>query len=214
MNKIFNYKVLKLFLLTVFLRTGFSSNTQDSPEIIVIAISESYAINPLSDKPFYLQSGMSFKSLPGSISYKYLPDFGFGYKISKNLSFEGSIFNHSSYSSPEQITRVGVQYFFGTTDTLDWSCSIKKVNYRSIKNFDINQLDENVFESYGWGYGFRVNMKNTKFDNVGEFGWGGAASTYFIVDRKNSISAVLMTQVFQGDLSLQKDFYNYIYSQI
>ena len=83
-----------------------------------------------------------------------------------------------------------------------------------IKNFDINQLDENVFESYGWGYGFRVNMKNTKFDNVGEFGWGGAASTYFIVDRKNSISAVLMTQVFQGDVSLQKDFYNYIYSQI
>ena len=57
-------------------------------------------------------------------------------------------------------------------------------------------------------------MKNTKFNNVGEFGWGGAASTYFIVDRKNSISAVLMTQVFQGDLSLQKDFYNYIYSQI
>ena len=83
-----------------------------------------------------------------------------------------------------------------------------------IKNFDVYELEENVFDTYGWGYGFRVNMKNTKFDNVGEFGWGGAASTYFIVDRKNSISAVLMTQVFQGDLSLQKDFYNYIYSQI
>ena len=69
-------------------------------------------------------------------------------------------------------------------------------------------------QAYRWGSGFRVNMKNTKFNNVGEFGWGGAASTYFIVDRKNSISAVLMTQVFQGDVSLQKDFYNYIYSQI
>ena len=28
-----------------------------------------------------------------------------------------------------------------------------------IKNFDINKLDENIFESYGWGYGFRVNIK-------------------------------------------------------
>ena len=83
-----------------------------------------------------------------------------------------------------------------------------------IKNFDIYELEENVFDSYGWGYGFRVNMQNNKFNNYGEFGWGGAASTYFFVDRNKRISAVLMTQVFQGDINLQKDFYNYIYSQI
>tara|TARA_B100000886_G_C20376862_1_gene472150 strand:- start:288 stop:1295 length:1008 start_codon:yes stop_codon:yes gene_type:complete len=83
-----------------------------------------------------------------------------------------------------------------------------------IKNFDIEELEENVFEEYGWGYGFRVNIKKNKFNNMGEFGWGGAASTYFFVDPKNSISAVLMTQVFQGDINLQKDFYNYIYSNI
>ena len=83
-----------------------------------------------------------------------------------------------------------------------------------IKNFDIYELEENVFDSYGWGYGFRVNMQNNKFNNYGEFGWGGAASTYFFVDRNKRISAVLMTQVFQGDINLQKDFYNHIYSQI
>ena len=83
-----------------------------------------------------------------------------------------------------------------------------------IKNFDINQLDENLLDSYGWGYGFRVKIKNDEFKNSGEFGWSGAASTFFLVDRKKSISAVLMTQVFQGDFNLHKDFYNYIYSHI
>ena len=83
-----------------------------------------------------------------------------------------------------------------------------------IKNFDIKVLEENVFDPYGWGYGFRVYIKNGNFKNKGEFGWGGAASTYFLVDTKHKLSAVLMTQVFQGDLNLQKDFYKYIYSQL
>ena len=83
-----------------------------------------------------------------------------------------------------------------------------------IKNFDIKVLDENVFDPYGWGYGFRIHLQNNKFNNKGEFGWGGAANTYFLVDPKYKLSAVLMTQVFQGDPNLHKDFYNYIYSQL
>ncbi len=83
-----------------------------------------------------------------------------------------------------------------------------------IKNFDIKKLEENLFESYGWGYGFRVLLNGKKYGNEGEFGWGGAASTFFLIDRKKCISAVLMTQVFQGDQNLQKDFYNFIYSHL
>ena len=83
-----------------------------------------------------------------------------------------------------------------------------------IKNFDIKDLDENVFAPYGWGYGFRVYIQNSHFKNKGEFGWGGAASTYFLVDCKHKLSAVLMTQVFQGDPGLHKDFYKFIYSQL
>tara|TARA_B100001057_G_scaffold444410_1_gene481282 strand:+ start:98 stop:1270 length:1173 start_codon:yes stop_codon:yes gene_type:complete len=83
-----------------------------------------------------------------------------------------------------------------------------------IKNFDIENLEENVFDPYGWGFGFRVYIQNSNFKNVGEFGWGGAASTYFLVDCKHKLSAVLMTQVFQGDPDLHKDFYKFIYSQL
>ena len=86
-----------------------------------------------------------------------------------------------------------------------------------IKNFDIENLEENVFEPYGFGYGFRVMMypqKNNGFGSMGEFGWAGAASTYFLVDPKNRLAAVLMTQVFEGDPILNKDFFETIYKNI
>ena len=86
-----------------------------------------------------------------------------------------------------------------------------------IKNFDIEILEENVFEPYGWGLGFRVMIDINKANgigSIGEFGWGGAASTYFLVDPKNDLTAVLMTQVFEGSPTLSKDFVSNIYSNI
>jgi len=86
-----------------------------------------------------------------------------------------------------------------------------------IKNFDIEKLEENVFEPYGWGLGFRVMIDINKANgigSIGEFGWGGAASTYFLVDPKNDLTAVLMTQVFEGSPTLSKDFVSNIYSNI
>jgi len=86
-----------------------------------------------------------------------------------------------------------------------------------IKNFDIEILEENVFEPYGWGLGFRVMIDINKANgigSIGEFGWAGAASTYFLVDPKNDLTAVLMTQVFEGSPILSKDFVSNIYSNI
>ena len=73
----------------------------------------------------------------------------------------------------------------------------------------------NDLDGYGWGLGFRslINPeKNNNLGNIGEFGWSGAAATYFLVDPKKEISAVLMTQVLNGDISLKKDFYKFIYT--
>ena len=86
-----------------------------------------------------------------------------------------------------------------------------------IKMFDIEKLEENVFEPYGWGLGFRVMIDINKANgigSIGEFGWAGAASTYFLVDPKNDLTAVLMTQVFEGSPTLSKDFVSNIYSNI
>ena len=57
-------------------------------------------------------------------------------------------------------------------------------------------------------------MIYNNFGSLGEFGWGGAAATYFLVDPKNDLTAVLMTQVFEGDIILYKEFFQSIYEKL
>jgi len=72
----------------------------------------------------------------------------------------------------------------------------------------------NGLEAYGWGLGCRTLLDPSKQHNlgsVGEFGWAGAASTYFLVDNSKKLSATIMTQVLFGNPNLHRDFYKYIY---
>ena len=86
-----------------------------------------------------------------------------------------------------------------------------------IKSFDVEVLEENDLDGYGWGLGFRVLTDLNKIKGVGsigEFGWAGAAATYFLVDPKNDLTAVVMTQVLGADNILQKDFITEIYKNL
>ncbi|MBD1148036.1 beta-lactamase family protein [Pelagibacterales bacterium SAG-MED31] len=78
---------------------------------------------------------------------------------------------------------------------------------------DVNYVND--LQAYGWGYGCRTLMslpKNNNLGSLGEFGWAGAASTYFLVDNSKEMSALLMTQVLNGSPELKKDFYKFIYT--
>ena len=60
-------------------------------------------------------------------------------------------------------------------------------------------------------------MNKTKlnpYGQIGEFGWSGYASTYFMIDPVNKISAVLMMQIIDGDRVLKQDFYNNIFEKL
>ena len=73
----------------------------------------------------------------------------------------------------------------------------------------------NGLEAYGWGLGCRTLLDPSKQNNlgsVGEFGWAGAASTYFLVDNSKNLSATIMTQVLFGNPDLAREFYQFIYS--
>lgn len=86
-----------------------------------------------------------------------------------------------------------------------------------IKNFDVQILEENGLDGYGWGLGFRVLTdldKTNGVGSIGEFGWAGAAATYFLVDPKNDLTAVIMTQVLGADNILQRDFIEEIYKNL
>ena len=73
----------------------------------------------------------------------------------------------------------------------------------------------NDLQAYGWGLGCRTLMdpsKNNNLGSEGEFGWAGAASTYFLVDNSKEMTALVMTQVLNGSSELKNDFYKFIYS--
>ena len=85
-----------------------------------------------------------------------------------------------------------------------------------IKNI-AEKTEENDLEPYGWGLGFRVMMdieKANGIGSIGEFGWAGAAATFFLIDPKNDLTGVLMTQVLGADSILKKDFVKEIYKNL
>ena len=50
---------------------------------------------------------------------------------------------------------------------------------------------------YGFGLGFAVVMdvaQTQTFESVGNFGWGGAASTHFWIDPQENLIGIIMTQ--------------------
>ena len=61
---------------------------------------------------------------------------------------------------------------------------------------------ETPFEGVGFGLGFSVMLdpvKSNTASTIGEFAWGGAASTYFWVDPIENITVIFMTQLIPSN---------------
>ena len=151
---------------------------------------------------------------------------GFGYPTNSATYARGG---HGLFSSLEDYSKFAQMLLTGKTKTGEIiishsMLSLATTNHLSssffpleIKNFDVDVLEENDLEPYGWGLGFRVMMDIDKINgigSIGEFGWAGAAATYFLVDPKNNLTAVLMTQVLGAENILKKDFVKTIYQNL
>ncbi len=65
------------------------------------------------------------------------------------------------------------------------------------KNVGWIKFGKSVRDGIGYGYGFSVCVKPSKFDTarkVGDYGWGGAASTHFWVSPQDDLIVVTMEQ--------------------
>ena len=151
---------------------------------------------------------------------------GYGYPTNISTYARGG---HGLFSSLEDYSKFAQMLLTGKTKTgtkiiSDSMLKMATTNHLKssffpleIRNFDVEVLEENDLEPYGWGLGFRVMMDLEKADNigsVGEFGWAGAAATYFLVDPKNDLTAVLMTQVLGAENTLNKNFVKTIYQNL
>jgi CubicO group peptidase (beta-lactamase class C family) len=85
---------------------------------------------------------------------------------------------------------------------------------RTVALMAMNQLPKGV-EPANWGgknggngYGFTMSVTTdvaatTGYGSVGDFGWDGAASTFFRVDPKERLVVLVMTQRMPADLEIQ-----------
>ena len=124
-----------------------------------------------------------------------------------NMLFDGKNFKGKELIKSETLNQMRIN----SIDPSLFPLEITSINTIKDKKY-INDL-----EGYGWGLGFRVLMNKTKhnpYGVIGEFGWSGYASTYFMVDPVNRISAVLMMQIIDGERILKQDFYNNIFKKL
>jgi CubicO group peptidase (beta-lactamase class C family) len=75
----------------------------------------------------------------------------------------------------------------------------------------------NPLPGYGWGLGVRVMIdtgKSLALTGQGEFGWAGAASTYFWVDPNEDMIGVIMAQYLGSVLPLADDLRTAAYQML
>ena len=201
-NRIF--KPLKMF------DTGFNINNEDSARLMT-----SYEFDQLNNKlnePLVGAQKISGYGYPlNSLSYAR-GGHGLYSTVEDYSKFSQMLLNGKSKSGNIIISQKMLE--IATSNHLDKSFfPLEILSFDNINNDD----QENDLESYGWGLGFRVMQDLDKVNgigSVGEFGWAGAAGTFFLVDPKNDLTAVVMTQVLNADPIMKKDFINTIYKNI
>ncbi len=79
------------------------------------------------------------------------------------------------------------------------------------------KFGEEVREGVGFGYGFNVRDKMSDWDpqgRVGEYGWGGAASTHYWVSPKDDLAVITLEQIMPYSFMTEFKLKGLIYDAI
>ena len=95
----------------------------------------------------------------------------------------------------------------------------------TIKDMTQNHLEGTAFpigigdtrDGFGFGLGFNVVTAKSEYDpdaRIGEYGWGGAASTHFWVSPKDELAVITMEQTMPYTWNLERSLKGLIYEAI
>ena len=137
--------------------------------------------------------------------------------IPEQTGYQQVAFGGSSLSGP-------VQDYTRFAQMLAGSGELDGVRILSPKTVDLmatNHLPNGVefpfAQGEGWGLGVRVVVDPVAAGNLtsaGTFGWSGAASTHFIVDREEELIALMMFQYQPRDQRPRDEFETLVYQAI
>ena len=101
--------------------------------------------------------------------------------------------------------------------------NVRLLSPKTIQLMSLDHLAEGIelpwFKLKGHGYGLSVSVlrdlsKSPSMGSLGDFGWDGAASTFFRVDLKTGIAILLMTHRMPTDDAIQLKLKNLVYQAL
>lgn len=127
-------------------------------------LSGSPIINPMTNNRMILQiSSSSLFRIDNSDIYKY-PNIDIGLKVTKNLALTYKSYGFRSGHEHPHILGGGLQYYFGSKDTLDWSSTFQRVDIKGLKYFSLTSLLVDIRKWYDWkNFKFRLGVGSNFF---------------------------------------------------
>ena len=151
----------------------FSVSNGNAKEIIYSSsfwLSGSPTVNPAMKNRMIFQSGIS--SVFKNNNMLQYPNFTIGLKLSKNLLLTYNAFGFQSGDESPQILGGGIQWYYGGSDTLNWSTSIQRNDLKGLKNFSLTSLKVDVQKWLLWrnyrirfGFGSNIFKQSSTFEN-------------------------------------------------
>ena len=159
---------LPFFLSLIFIypqSNHFNIVSGNSREIINASslwLSGNPMINPMAKNRLFLEIGSSLTFL-ASNRYKY-PNVNIGMKVTKNLSIINKIYGFKADNGHPQIIGAGLQYYFGSGDSLDWSANVQRTNLRGLKYFSLSSFSIDLRKWYHLkSFKFRLGIGSNYF---------------------------------------------------
>lgn len=119
-------------------------------------------INPMAKHRFFLEIGSSL-SLLAKNKYKY-PNLDIGMKVTKNLSIINKVYGFKADNEHPQIMGGGLQYYFGSGDSLDWSTTVQRINLRGLRYFSLSSVSIDLRKWYYFkSFKFRLGIGSNYF---------------------------------------------------
>lgn len=128
---------------------------------------------------------------------------------------------HGLFSTTDDYMKFGQMLLTGLSPGGEVILSRKMLEMMQTNRIPESQLPLriglNALPGYGWGLGVRIMLdpgKALSLTGKGEFGWAGAASTYFWVDPAEEMVGVIMSQYLGSILPLSDDLRSSAYQML
>ena len=130
-------------------------------------LSNAVLINPIIHSRFTAQIGLSTIPVKEPMRLWMYPNFDFGFRLTKNFTITLKTYGYVAERDAPQVIGGGVQYYFGSQDTLDWILSFQRTDLLGLEYYNLKSLN---FDIGKWFLDntnlFKVSFGTNLFDGV------------------------------------------------